>query len=72
VASRRRGISSTLVEAALDITDLKLVESAVRPDMLADELRYLEAVLGSSRLEDELEASSMRISNLVATMEGYS
>jgi signal transduction histidine kinase len=32
----------------------------------------LEAVLGAARLVDEIEASSMRISNLVATMEGYS
>jgi signal transduction histidine kinase len=74
----RRGVgeawdlSSTLVEAGLGITDLKLVESAVPPVMLADALRYLEAVLGAARLVDEIEASSMRISNLVATMEGYS
>ena len=74
----RRGVgeawdlSSTLVEAGLGITDLKLVESAVPPVMLADALKYLEAVLGAARLVDEIEASSMRISNLVATMEGYS
>jgi signal transduction histidine kinase len=40
--------------------------------MLADALRYLEAVLEAARLVDEIEASSMRISNLVATMEAYS
>jgi len=65
-------LSSTLVDAGLGVADLKLVESAVPPLMLADALRYLETVLGAARLVDEIEASSMRISNLVATMEGYS
>jgi signal transduction histidine kinase len=65
-------LSSTLADAGLGIADLKLVESALPPVMLADALRYLEAVLGAARLVDEIEESSMRISNLVATMEGYS
>jgi signal transduction histidine kinase len=65
-------LSPTLVDAGLGIADLKHVEAAVPPVMLADALRYLEAVLGAARLVDEIEASSMRISNLVATMEGYS
>jgi signal transduction histidine kinase len=65
-------LSPTLVEAGLGIAELKLVEAAVPPAMLADALGYLEAVLGAARLVDEIEASSMRISNLVATMEGYS
>jgi signal transduction histidine kinase len=65
-------LSPTLVEAGLGIAELKLVEAAVPPAMLADALGYLEAVLGVARLVDEIEASSMRISNLVATMEGYS
>jgi signal transduction histidine kinase len=65
-------LSPTLVEAGLGIADLRLVESTVPPVMLADAMRYLEAVLGAARLVDEIEASSMRISNLVATMEGYS
>jgi signal transduction histidine kinase len=62
----------TLVDAGLGIADLKLVEAAVPSAMLADTLGYLEATLGAARLVDEIEASSMRISNLVATMEGYS
>jgi signal transduction histidine kinase len=65
-------LSPTLVEAGLGIAELKLVEAAVPPAMLADALGYLEAVLRVARLVDEIEASSMRISNLVATMEGYS
>jgi CRP-like cAMP-binding protein len=65
-------LSSTLVDAGLGIADLNRVESVVPPAMLADALRYLEAVLEAARLVDEIEASSMRISNLVATMEGYS
>jgi signal transduction histidine kinase len=48
------------------------VEAAVPPRTLADALGYLAAVLGVTGLVDEIEESSMRISNLVATMEGYS
>ena len=65
-------ISPTLVGAGLGIGDLNLVEAAVPPATLADALGYLEAVLGAAGLVDEIDASSMRISNLVATMEGYS
>ena len=65
-------LSPTLVGAGLGIGDLNLVEAAVPPGTLADALGYLEAVLESTRLVDEIDASSMRISNLVATMEGYS
>ena len=65
-------LSPTLVGAGLGIVDLNLVEAAVPPGTLADALGYLEAVLDSARLVDEIDASSMRISNLVATMEGYS
>ena len=65
-------LSPTLVDAGLGIAELKLVESAVPPITLTDALGYLEAVLGTARLVDEIEASSMRISNLVATMEAYS
>ena len=65
-------LCSTLVEAGLGIADLRLVESTVPPVMLPDAMRYLEEVLGAARLVDEIEASSIRISNLVATMEGYS
>ena len=65
-------ISPTLVGAGLSIGDLNLVEAAVPPGALADALGYLEAVLGAAGLVDEIDTSSMRISNLVATMEGYS
>jgi signal transduction histidine kinase len=65
-------LSPTLVGAGLGIGDLNLVEEAVPPGTLADALGYLEAVLGAAGLVDEIDASSMRISNLVATMEGYS
>ncbi len=65
-------LSSTLVGAGIGTTDLKLVEAAVPPGTLADALGYLAAVLGVTGLVDEIEESSMRISNLVATMEGYS
>jgi len=65
-------ISPTLVGAGLSIGDLNLVEAAVPPGTLADALGYLEAVLGAAGLVDEIDTSSMRISNLVATMEGYS
>jgi signal transduction histidine kinase len=65
-------LSPTLVGAGLGIGDLNLVEAAVPPSTLADALGYLEAVLGAAGLVDEIDASSMRISNLVATMEGYS
>ena len=65
-------ISPTLVGAGLGIGDLNLVEAAVPPGALADALGYLEAVLGAAGLVDEIATSSMRISNLVATMEGYS
>jgi signal transduction histidine kinase len=65
-------LSPTLVGAGLGIGDLNLVEAAVPPGTLADALGYLEAVLESARLVDEIDASSLRISNLVATMEGYS
>ena len=65
-------ISPTLVGAGLGIGDLNLVEAAVPPGALADALGYLEAVLGAAGLVDEIDTSSMRISNLVATMEGYS
>jgi len=65
-------LSPTLVDAGLGIAELKLVESAVPPITLTDALGYLEAVLGTTRLVDGIEASSMRISNLVATMEAYS
>jgi len=65
-------ISPTLVGAGLGVGDLNLVEAAVPPGTLADALGYLESVLGAAGLVDEIDASSMRISNLVATMEGYS
>ena len=65
-------LSSTLVGAVIGIADLKLVEATVPPGTLADALGYLAAVLGVTGLVDEIEESSMRISNLVATMEGYS
>jgi signal transduction histidine kinase len=65
-------ISPTLVGAGLSIGDLNLLEAAVPPGALADALGYLEAVLGAAGLVDEIDTSSMRISNLVATMEGYS
>ena len=65
-------LTSTLVGARIGIADLKLVEAAVPPGTLADALGYLAAVLGVTGLVDEIEESSMRISNLVATMEGYS
>jgi signal transduction histidine kinase len=65
-------LSPTLVGAGLGIGDLNLVEAAVPPGTLADALGYLEAVLGAAGLVDEIDTSSMRISNLVATMEGYS
>jgi signal transduction histidine kinase len=65
-------LSSTLVGAGIGIADLKLVEAAVPPGTLTDALGYLAAVLGVTGLVDEIEESSMRISNLVATMEGYS
>jgi signal transduction histidine kinase len=48
------------------------VEAAVPPGALDDALSYLEAVLGAAVLVEEIDTSSMRISNLVATMEGYS
>jgi signal transduction histidine kinase len=65
-------LSSTLVGAGIGIADLKLVEAAVPGGTLADALGYLAAVLGVTGLVDEIEESSMRISNLVATMKGYS
>jgi signal transduction histidine kinase len=65
-------LSPTLVGAGLGIGDLNLVEAAVPPGTLADALGYLEAVLGAAGLVDEIDTSSMRISNLVATMESYS
>ena len=65
-------LSSTLVGAGIGVADLKLVEAAVSPGTLADALGYLAATLGVTALVDEIEESSMRISNLVATMEGYS
>jgi signal transduction histidine kinase len=65
-------LSPTLVGASLDISDLELLEGSMPPDAFADALRYLEATLGVAGLVDEVEESSMRISNLVATMEGYS
>jgi signal transduction histidine kinase len=65
-------LSHTLVGAGLGIAELELVEGAVPPGTLADALGYLEALLVAAGLVDEIEDSSMRISNLVATMEGYS
>src|SRR5215211_3798226 len=65
-------ISPTLVGAGLGIGDLNLVEAAVPPGALDDALSYLEAVLGAAVLVEEIDTSSMRISNLVATMEGSS
>jgi signal transduction histidine kinase len=65
-------LSPTLVGAGLDIPDLELLEGSVPPGAFADALRYLEAALGVAGLVDEVEESSTRISQLVATMEGYS
>jgi signal transduction histidine kinase len=65
-------LSPTLVGVGLGLSDLNLVEASVPPGSLADALGYLEAVLGAAGLVDEIDTSSMRISNLVATMEGYS
>jgi signal transduction histidine kinase len=65
-------LSPTLVGARIGIADLKLVEAAVPSGTLADALGYLAAVLGVTGLVDEIEESSRRISNLVASMEGYS
>jgi signal transduction histidine kinase len=65
-------LSPTLVGASLDISDLELLEGSVPPGTFADALHYLEATLGVAGLVDEVEESSMRISKLVATMEGYS
>jgi signal transduction histidine kinase len=65
-------LSHTLVGAGLGIADLRLAEGAVPPTVLADALGYLASLLGAVGLLDEIEESSMRISNLVATMEGYS
>jgi signal transduction histidine kinase len=65
-------LSHTLVGAGLGISDLELVEASVPPGTFADALRYLEAALRVAGLVDEVEESSMRISKLVDTMEGYS
>jgi signal transduction histidine kinase len=65
-------LSPTLVGAGLHISDLELLEGSVPPGAFADALRYLEGSLGVAGLVDEVEESSMRISQLVATMEGYS
>ncbi|HEV3477000.1 MAG TPA: ATP-binding protein [Rubrobacteraceae bacterium] len=65
-------LSPTLVGAGLDISDLELLKGSVPPGAFADALRYLEAALGVAGLVDEVEESSTRISQLVATMEGYS
>jgi signal transduction histidine kinase len=65
-------LSYTLVGAGLGIADLRLVEGAVPLATLADALGYLESLLGAAGLVDEIETCSMRISNLVTSMEGYS
>jgi signal transduction histidine kinase len=65
-------LSPTLVGAGLGLDDLELVEGTMPPGTLADALRYLEAALGVAGLVGEVEESSMRISKLVGTMEGYS
>ena len=65
-------LSPTFVGAGLGIADLEFVEETMPLATLADALRYLEAALGVAALVDEIEESSTRISNLVATMKGYS
>ena len=65
-------LSHTLVGAGLGIADLELVEGTVPSTVLAEALEYLESLLGEVGLLDEIEESSMRISNLVTSMEGYS
>src|ERR687897_995704 len=65
-------LSPTLVGAGLGIADLELVEGTVPSTVLAEALEYLESLLGEVGLLDEIEESSMRISNLVTSMEGYS
>jgi signal transduction histidine kinase len=65
-------LSPTLAGANVSTADLKLVQEAVPPDALVDALRYLEAALGVAWLVDEVEESSVRISRLIETMQGYS
>jgi signal transduction histidine kinase len=65
-------LAPSFASAGLEATDLGPVLDSVAPDLRADALRYLGAMLDSAVLLDEVEGSALRISGIVRTMEGYS
>jgi len=65
-------LAPSLASAGLDAKDLSSILVSVSPDLRADILRYLELMLDSACLLDEVEGSARRISGIVQKMEGYS
>jgi len=65
-------LAPSLVSAGIKPSDLEPILDAVAPDLRADTLRYLEAMLDSAGLLEEVERSALRISGIVESMEGYS
>ena len=65
-------LARSLVSAGLGVADVLPIVEAVPSDLRLDALRYLEATLDASGLVAEVEGSTLRISGIVETMEGYS
>jgi signal transduction histidine kinase len=65
-------VAPTLASAGIEPSDLEPILDSVAPDLGAEALRYLEAMLDSAGLVEEIEGSALRISGIVGSMEGYS
>jgi len=65
-------LAPSLASAGIEPSDLEPILDSVAPDLRADTLRYLEAMLDSAVLLEEVEGSALRISGIVESMEGYS
>ena len=65
-------LAPTLVRVGLDTQKLDTLAEHIAADSLGDVLRWLETVLEGARLLSEIEQGSMRISDLVKAIQGYS
>jgi signal transduction histidine kinase len=66
------GLSSSLVEAGVDVDWLDRLASQVGEDSLGDVLKRIGAQLQTSKLVNDIKASTLRISELVGAIKEYS
>lgn len=65
-------LAPTLVSAGLDTEALDQIVTQVTPDCLGNVLTWLEATLTGANLLSEIKLGTVRISELVKAMKGYS